>query len=443
MEIDGTVLVADVDDYDVIDPVEKGDYLGPVEKGDYLGHPFRGNQWTDGSGASRDGAGGAGRADPEMERQAFNMRQQGRTWEQIARALGYANGGSVRRLAMRHEARTGGTPKPAVVTPTKTVDVKAGTEVAAARKLLDDAVGDDLWQALREANSDRNYSLGNPISKAEKSIVNTVTEAGHLLNVAIAAEYAKMRYGLSPAERQEVVMDVLSQYGVEFGSKANVRVRVTNGTAHQQRAITEDISDALAVLPTKLIAGTPEITGRSNPSPANFMNPLLHPPTPLSQIEVAQSDVRAHIQNLQNGRFQFRLNGGKPSDPLQTRNYNKSTALHEVMHGIEYVNPIIRQMESVYWNQRAGKEKLKSLNTIMGTRGYSPSEKGVKDTWLEGYAGKNYGAGHNVGRGQTYEIMSTGIESLMYGGRPIDDSHRAFVLGVLAASAHIKTGDGT
>ena len=70
-------------------------------KGDYVGHPFRGNQWMDASGVGRGGAGSS----PDQDRQAYEMRQAGQTWEAIAATLGYANGGAVRRLAMRHEDR--------------------------------------------------------------------------------------------------------------------------------------------------------------------------------------------------------------------------------------------------------------------------------------------------------------------------------------------------
>jgi len=70
-------------------------------KGDYVGHPFRGNQWMDESGVGRGGAGSS----PDQDRQAYEMRQAGQTWEAIAASLGYANGGAVRRLAVRHEER--------------------------------------------------------------------------------------------------------------------------------------------------------------------------------------------------------------------------------------------------------------------------------------------------------------------------------------------------
>lgn len=85
--------------------IRGSDLIAPTReallKGDYDGHPFRGNQWMDSAGVSRGGAGST----PDQDRQAYEMRQAGQTWEAIAVTLGYANGGAVRRLAMRHEDR--------------------------------------------------------------------------------------------------------------------------------------------------------------------------------------------------------------------------------------------------------------------------------------------------------------------------------------------------
>lgn len=630
MKIDGTVLVARFEDYDVVDPVEKGDYVG---------HPFRGNQWTDASGASTGGAGAAGRADIEMERKAFEMRQAGKTWDDIARELGYANGGSVRRLAMRHEARTKGTPdtpKPVVVKPPKQVDVKAGTEVKAARKLLDNAIGDDLWQALRDANASNGNDMSGPTTDAEKALVGSVVAAGALLAKAIDVELSKVagtdiakqnanteeaenlrnelhasiteaeeartnlsrevntmlrkqdaskilesidplseqrslddpkrmrnndvavienlagnvinelgrnvangytdfadlatmsdtqidelakslgswrradgkfadpfsavnikttssdvakdvyrqlvretlsskvymkrltkaistqrtykavaasgekrlveiaadhtKFELTSADRQTATLNVLKSYGVKFGAATDVSVKVTDSTKSQEKMHANNVEDALGLIPSSLIAGSKPIVASNRFLKISPTDEAYYKAYPLSKIEISQSTSRAHAVNNGEGSISLRLDAGRATDSPKTMRQNKSTTLHEVVHGIEYSNPIVRQMESAYWNVRAGGEKVKSLSSITGLQGYSANERGVKDAWRQQYAGKFYGGDDSSGRGQSYEIMTTGMENVMYGGTTIDEGHRAFTLGVLAASAHMKDG---
>lgn len=168
-----------------------------VEKGDFVGHPFRGNQWTDSSGVSQGGAGST----PDEDKRAYELRQQGKSWEDIAKELGYANGGSVRRLAMRHEARLKDGDKDLKVVPPVTPDVpkpsvaEAGgaitsladpTSVRAARRIMTQLFPDGVHTRLAELY--RLKGNGNTLSREELKFLADFERAGELINNAIKAE---------------------------------------------------------------------------------------------------------------------------------------------------------------------------------------------------------------------------------------------------------------
>lgn len=181
-----------------------------VEKGDFVGHPFRGNQWMGADGVSRLGA----ESSPDQDRRAYEMRQEGKTWEDIAKELGYANGGAVRRLAIRHEARLkegteGKPPTPEKPTPQET-DTKGGaitsladpTSVRAARRMIKDLVGDvGVLQAVKDAAGDATRLTAVPLTDDEKALAKGVEEIGVLLTKAIEAEVVATRGGSAEESR--------------------------------------------------------------------------------------------------------------------------------------------------------------------------------------------------------------------------------------------------
>jgi len=173
---------------------------GTVVKGDFVGHPFRGNQWSNASGGGRGDTGSS----PAPDEQAYNMRQQGKSWEAIAKELGYANGGSVRRLAMRHEKLLqdkGVVPvvKPVVPKPDAVEDsavddrkVADSLSIKRARRLLNETFKGDVVTTLANALDAANGFGNQPASAAEAQIIANVTEAGNLMQAAFEAEMAKL-----------------------------------------------------------------------------------------------------------------------------------------------------------------------------------------------------------------------------------------------------------
>lgn len=203
-----------------------------MEKGDFVGHPFRGNQWSNASGSGRGDTGSS----PAQDEQAYNMRQQGKSWEAIAKELGYANGGSVRRLAMRHEKLLqdkGGVvpvvkpvvPKPDAVEDSAVDDRKVADSLSIkrARRLLNETFKGDVVTTLANALDTASGFGDKPASAAEAQIVANVTEAGNLMQAAFDAEMAKLSgrdpvYTAQSAKEMDAIIDRQARDG-QIGRK--------------------------------------------------------------------------------------------------------------------------------------------------------------------------------------------------------------------------------
>lgn len=123
-----------------------------------------------------------------------------------------------------------------------------------------------------------------------------------------------------------------------------------------------------------------------------------------------------------------------PDTPMVKDNMD-STSIHELAHRMEAVIPEIAHEESKLWHSRANGEEP---TRIPGA--YGADEKGVKDDYVHAYMGKYYP------NGESFEILSMGMESLFFGrngslmglsvateGRSKKDTEmRDFILGVLA-----------
>jgi hypothetical protein len=224
-----------------------------VLKGDYVGHPFRGNQWVSANGAGR-GIGAS--STPDQDKQAYDLRQSGKSWEEIAKELGYANGGSVRRLAMRHEKRLkdGGEvviPKPVVPKPdlesdseTDTSKVADGLSIKRARRLLQQTFGGDVVGALNKAtmNGSQRVDLTAPMTDEEKQIVANMQEAGNLLAAAYKAEISKLG-GVDPVKAAELTKEYegLQFWLTQIGSERHAMYRAVTEPA--MKTIIKDHTD--------------------------------------------------------------------------------------------------------------------------------------------------------------------------------------------------------
>lgn len=98
------------------------------------------------------------------------------------------------------------------------------------------------------------------------------------------------------------------------------------------------------------------------------------------------------------------------------------TATHELGHRFEYVNPIIKNQEKVFYDRRTAGETSEWLG-----KGYGKSEKTRKDNFISAYIGKDYG-------GDAYEIVSMGFERAFLKTDELmkDEDYAEFIFGVLS-----------
>ena len=250
-----------------------------VQKGDFVGHPFRGNQWSNASGA---GLGDTG-SSPAQDEQAYNMRQQGKSWESIAKELGYANGGSVRRLAMRHEKllqdKGGVVPvvKPVVPKPDAVEDsavddrtVVDSESIKAARRLLKQTFKGDAIKVLNEAMENTSTNGGKP-SSAELQIIANMVEAGTLLNASLVAEtYSLMGLdGKAIAATEAEYQDLVSKQDSRLHDKQKLRIKFRaslQSEATKTKVAEQAMLDAQELMKTNAgsdEAGVPKYTPNS------------------------------------------------------------------------------------------------------------------------------------------------------------------------------------
>jgi hypothetical protein len=197
-----------------------------------------------------------------------------------------------------------------------------------------------------------------------------------------------------------------------------------------------NIDNLTRLIPREFIRGTSSsLYAGQTVSPLNY--------------EIEFGAQRAHAESL-NKHTKLKL--AAPPTSAQRGEIAKggwaSTLFHEMGHGIENNNPILRHMQAIYWKSRAGTETIQTMRRITGNTGYRSGEIGVKDNWLQGYAGKIYGdhtsrgrtATYSGSRGQNYEIFTTGLEALAFpeAATRIDADHFAFTLALLASASQVK-----
>jgi hypothetical protein len=110
-------------------------------------------------------------------------------------------------------------------------------------------------------------------------------------------------------------------------------------------------------------------------------------------------------------------NGGSIHLPPGT---SVSTAVHEIMHGVELQNPGVKDKSAAFLLRRASGEKLRSLTELMGFGWITTNERAFKDKWVERggtvYSGKPYPINSNPTSPDhifATEILTTGMERLI------------------------------
>lgn len=255
-------------------------------------------------------------------------------------------------------------------------------------------------------------------------------------------------------QRHDVIKSVLGKVGVKFGEAGQVPVelqfRKTDELLNRKVTSTRNaqdtpmgqkfqnlIDETVQLLPATLWRGS----SNSTVIPSLDLSGLPADQKFPARVVLDIKSGRAHAQKIvtsqglglpRSQQTKLKLNSLKLNEEASPK--WKSTALHEMGHAAEYGNSWITQLENAYWVYRAKGERLTSLKKLTGIN-YKAKEKGVKDAWGQIYAGKNYS--YSNSRSNAWEIFTTGIEGVFYGGKT-DPDHRAFTLGLLALSTQIK-----
>lgn len=294
--------------------------------------------------------------------------------------------------------------------------------VAAIQKAADSGWSDQLRLLETRTVGD----LGVDVGSLDPSMKFAEVSAKMQELAKVRADRGKELRKISPStgltKRMEIVTEVLEGLGVVMGSDISVSF---DSKATKKERVQDAFRAVSRLIPNALIKG-------SGPMRANFSG------GGLLQIAMNMRGGRAHAVNNGGGKATIKIeNPPSPAssgdDDLVARDWS-STLLHETGHGVEYANPWVRYMESLHWKTRAGDEKLKTLRSITGMNGYQSYEKGVKDDWLNYYAGKSYGGT----RTSTYEIFTTGLQNIYHGDQSADADHRNLVLGILAAAGQMR-----
>lgn len=81
------------------------------------------------------------------------------------------------------------------------------------------------------------------------------------------------------------------------------------------------------------------------------------------------------------------------------------TAIHELGHRQEHINPAILEAEKVFYEKRTQGDKLQRLRDVSRNKGYGADEFTRVDDFIEPYMGKDYG-------GRAYELLTMGMDTL-------------------------------
>lgn len=133
----------------------------------------------------------------EKQKQAWELHEQGKTWEEVAKLAGYANGGAARKAGLLHKKRLdeeggggGGTDKPDETPTPKPKEVVTPQEgaaaIAQARAVIDKATGGrPVADVLADERAGTSSFVGGTATAKEREIELAVTEAGRILNAEV------------------------------------------------------------------------------------------------------------------------------------------------------------------------------------------------------------------------------------------------------------------
>lgn len=237
---------------------------------------------------------------------------------------------------------------------------------------------------------------------------------------------------ITPDERRDIAINALKALGVEFVDPQAINVqfkipRSVNISPESLERAERLIRRSLGNIPASLISGESR-NGNGKLEVIVTLKPFGQRRAAAQLLVGSQTDgvvpVLIHMPMIDEMRDEdFFLNW-------------ESKGTHEVGHGVEYANPDIAILEFLEFVARAGSEELLDKNEVRPTskskakRGAAEPERFIRDKWGQYYAGKWYADLSSRPQGRIFEILTTGLQAIFYGG-PGDDRHIEFTLGLL------------
>ena len=163
--------------------------------------------------------GGGGMSAPRdtahaKQKQAWELHEQGKTWEEVAKEAGYANGGAARLAGKAHEKRMKAkgegaeVPKPTeVVTPKPKTDKEGAKAIKDAQAVIDKATGGRPVADVLADERNGNTSL-EPTAK-EKEVTEAVIKSGAILRSEV--DRRREAIGKGAVETAKSDIEVLSK----------------------------------------------------------------------------------------------------------------------------------------------------------------------------------------------------------------------------------------
>jgi hypothetical protein len=213
-------------------------------------------------------------------------------------------------------------------------------------------------------------------------------------------------------ERRRLLLEILEESGRKMGGELG---EMTFGSDE----VREALRVALAHLPREWI-------DQSNDNSVDL------------PLWLERSDERAHYRSYAQVNDEIEFNGERfplgEAALLRSRGMrgvndktgergDVSTAAHEFGHRMEDVRPILKRLEWAFYQRRTGNssEPLKRL--------YEDKDEWAReDQFSQLYMGKDYGNKPI----SSFELLSMGLEEILFNTYRSDDEYRQFILGLLA-----------
>ena len=199
-----------------------------------------------GMGAPRDTA-------HAKQKQAWELHEQGKTWEEVAKEAGYANGGAARLAGKAHEKRVKAkgegaeVPKPTeVVTPKPKTDKEGAKAIKDAQAVIDKATGGRPVADVLADEAKGKYRGTTPPTAKELEVTEAVIKSGQILRGEVDRRTAVLGKEVVDKSNSElVVLRKEKETAVKRQEEFDAQRKVISAQIHQEVRQSPELDEAL------------------------------------------------------------------------------------------------------------------------------------------------------------------------------------------------------